>query len=273
MTIGSVKGAPGVTTLGLLAAAELARRARQGDHDVLLAECDPSGGDLALRLGLKSVPGIATLALAARRGLTTDLLSEHTQAVPGAPGVRLLAGIAGPEQGRALEWLLEELAGMLAAAARPAVLDTGRLRLDLGASPLVGRLGAASLLVTRGDAGSVLHARSAAETLRRLGAPCELVAIGREPFAPAEVARAAGLPLAGWLPDDDASVRALLPSAGGGTGAALGDGPRRAHSASPARRRQRVARDQVAALVDGLAGRLGLGRTTRAYAWPKGAAI
>lgn len=278
VTFASVKGAPGVTTLSLLAACELARRLPGAEGRIVLAECDPSGGDLAPRLGLRGVPGLATLALAARGGLDTELLAAHSQAVPDAEGVRLLAGTAGPEQGRALAWLVEELAELFAAASGPAVVDLGRVRLGDPLTLGLNRAARASLLVSRCDTAAVLHLRSAIESVRKLGLSPSLVAVGNHPYAPEEVAAAAGCDLAGWLPEDAVAIAALGPSArakrdarsGGGSPAA---GPRRDHSASPARRRHRVARDQLAALVDGLGPLLGLSPPPRAWAWSRKAAM
>lgn len=72
----SVKASPWVTTTALAIAAGWAPGQR-----VLLAELDPRGGDLALRFGLAPVKGIATLAVAARRGAQPDLIWQHTQSL------------------------------------------------------------------------------------------------------------------------------------------------------------------------------------------------
>ena len=76
----SAKASPGVTTtVTALAAAWPAERA------LLVAEVDPSGGDLVVRLDLSTDPGLVSLAAAGRRELGADRLIEHTQllATPG----------------------------------------------------------------------------------------------------------------------------------------------------------------------------------------------
>src|SRR5690606_15599641 len=72
------KGAPGVTTAATALGAVWPR-------PVLLAECDPAGGDLAYRLpaadGGVLIPttGLLSLGAVARRGLQPHQIHEHTQ--------------------------------------------------------------------------------------------------------------------------------------------------------------------------------------------------
>ena len=271
VTVGSVKGAPGVTTLSLLVATELGRRIESRRPRVVLVECDTSGGDLAPRLGLPGLPGIATLALAARRGLSTDLVLEHSQAVPGAPHVGLLAGVAGPEQGAAIGWLLGQLGRVLAAHELVAIVDTGRIRVDDPMAVELAHEALVSLLVSRSDPGSVLHLRVAADASRDRGFDPELVVIGDRPYSPSEVARATGLGLVGWLPDDAVATSMLLPPGPSDAIARHGNNgrsrpaARRDHSATPERRRYRASRDALASIVDALAARLGLSGPSRPW--------
>ena len=90
------KGAPGVTTACVALAAVWPR-------PVLLAEADPSGGDLIYRLPaagggqLDPGRGLLSLAVAVRRGLEPAQAWEHTQKLHG--GLDLLVGVVTPEQG------------------------------------------------------------------------------------------------------------------------------------------------------------------------------
>ena len=112
----SSKGAPGTTTAAMLAASLWPRPA-------LLADCDPAGGDLALRLPapdgrpLDPSRGVLSLLPIARRGLDPDALREHVQEVLG--GGEVLVGMTGPEQAAAAGPLWSTIAERVRRAARP----------------------------------------------------------------------------------------------------------------------------------------------------------
>lgn len=95
----SAKGAPGVTTGALVLGALWPR-------DVLVADCDPVGGDVANRMPdtegrpLDVDRGLLALAASARHGLTPELVEDQVQTVTG--GLRVLVGVRTPEQGTAL---------------------------------------------------------------------------------------------------------------------------------------------------------------------------
>jgi len=90
IAIASDKGAPGVTTAALALAAVWPRA-------VLLAECDPAGGDLAFRFPaadgghLDPRRGVLSLAVAARRGMQPNQVWEHVQKLHG--GLDVLTGV------------------------------------------------------------------------------------------------------------------------------------------------------------------------------------
>ena len=63
IAVGSVKGSPGATTFGLALAAQWPDSGPR-----ILAELDPSGGDLAARFALSLSPGLVSLAAAVRAG-------------------------------------------------------------------------------------------------------------------------------------------------------------------------------------------------------------
>src|SRR6201990_669347 len=95
IAIASDKGAPGVTTAALALAAVWPR-------PVLLAECDPAGGDLVYRLpagdGGRRAQRRAclSLAVAARRGLQPQQTWEHVQKLHG--GLDVLTGVTNADQ-------------------------------------------------------------------------------------------------------------------------------------------------------------------------------
>ncbi|GLW05451.1 hypothetical protein Misp01_05810 [Microtetraspora sp. NBRC 13810] len=150
------KGAPGVTTAATALGAVWPR-------PVLLAECDPAGGDLAYRLPaqdggvLNPSKGLLTLGAVARKGLRPDQIHEHTQKIIG--GLDVLAGLTHGEQAAGLTWLWGPLGRALAALPDADVLaDCGRL----GGHPQLNDLIAEAELVvlfTRASLDHVAHLR------------------------------------------------------------------------------------------------------------------
>jgi hypothetical protein len=130
---------------------------------VLLAECDPSGGDLVYRLPgadggmLNPARGLLSLGATARRGLRPEQIHEHTQRLVG--GLDVLAGLTNGEQAAGLTWLWGPLGRALAALPGADVLaDCGRL----GAHPQMNDLLAEAellVLLTRASLDHVAHLR------------------------------------------------------------------------------------------------------------------
>ena len=156
IVIAADKGAPGVTTTALALAAVWPR-------PVLLAECDPSGGDLVYRFpaadggALDPRRGLVTLAVAARRGLQPGQLWDHTQKMAG--GLDVLTGVTNAEQGAGLSTLWGPLGGLFAGLAGGDVIaDCGRLGADGPQYDLIAQA-AVVLLVTRPNAGDVIRLR------------------------------------------------------------------------------------------------------------------
>ena len=159
IVIAADKGAPGVTTTALALAAVWPRR-------VLLAECDPSGGDLVYRFpaaqgnSLDPRRGLLTLAVAARRGLQPGQLWEHTQKMAG--GLDVLTGVINAEQGAGLASLWGPLGGLFAGMSGGDVIaDCGRLGVDGPQYDLIAQA-AVVLLVTRPTPGDVIRLRDRA---------------------------------------------------------------------------------------------------------------
>lgn len=162
IAVAADKGAPGVTTTALALAAVWPR-------PVLLAECDPAGGDLVYRLpaadGGRLDPrrGLLSLAVAARRGVAPQQTWEHVQKLNG--GLDVLAGVTNADQGAGLNLLWGPVGRVLAANAQADVIaDCGRLGAD---GPLYDLLAEAALivLVTRASLGEVVRLRDRAAAL------------------------------------------------------------------------------------------------------------
>jgi hypothetical protein len=230
----SAKGSPGVTVSAL--AMTLA-----WPGPVLLAECDPAGGDLAagfLRETGMEGRGLAPLGASLRRGrLAEDLWS---QLVDLAPGERtsltrlVLPGFSEPGQARA--WTDADAPGGPTGWHQLAALFT-RLSSSQGRSGPVGETGggwrgeviadcgrlaapdqavpvlaAADLvvLVARPVLPSVRAAAAGLADLSRQGiGPVGLLMVGDGDYAPAECARQLGVRLIAALPADPGTARVL----------------------------------------------------------------
>jgi hypothetical protein len=214
--VASGKAAPGVTTSTWALALSWPR-------PLLVADCDPAGGDmapglLAGRVGLDR--GLLSWSTAARRGLAATaaatLLTEHAVQVPERPQVSLLPGFATATQGSSFtsetwERLALALAQSAAAVGRDVLVDAGRLVADRGCWPVL-RAADRVLLAVRPSVRSVHAAQDAVQRVRQeLGDLARVAAlvIGNGPYPAGEVARALQLPLAGSLPYDRTAAEVL----------------------------------------------------------------
>ena len=95
VALASAKGSPGVTTAASVLGALWPRQ-------VLLAECDPAGSDIAIRMTapggapLNPERGLVSLAAAGRKGLGDEIILAHSQQLDG--GLDVLLGVRSPEQ-------------------------------------------------------------------------------------------------------------------------------------------------------------------------------
>ena len=156
IAVASDKGAPGVTTASVVLAAVWPR-------PVLLAECDPAGGDLLYRFpaadGGRLDPGrgLLSLAVAARRGLRPEQIWEHTPALRG--GLAVLTGVSTAEQGAGLDPLWGPLGAVLAQLPGGDVIaDCGRIGVDGPPHDLLAQA-AAIVLLAGDDLGEVVRLR------------------------------------------------------------------------------------------------------------------
>jgi hypothetical protein len=159
IAVAADKGSPGVTTTAVALAAVWPR-------PVLLAECDPAGGDLVYRLpgpgGDRLDPrrGLLSLAVAARRDLHPAQLWTHAQKLRG--GLDVLLGVTSAEQGAGLEPLWGPVGSVLAGLPQADVIaDCGRLGPDGPHYDLLAHA-AAVVLITRPSLGEVVRLRDRA---------------------------------------------------------------------------------------------------------------
>lgn len=206
----SAGGAPGVTTaaLGL---------AFTWPSSVILAECDPSGGDiLAGLLGgqLPARQGLTEHAIEAGRGLEAAHSILVSQLIPLDADRRrmLLPGMTDPRQATGLGSAWSAIAETLAAEAADVIADCGRL--DAGdAQPLPVMLAARTVVVVlRPTLRQVWAARSRIDMLTRmLGGTGRVVLLvtGPGPHSAREIESALGVAVAARLPADARTAAAL----------------------------------------------------------------
>jgi hypothetical protein len=217
--VGSVKGSPGVTTLGLGLASVWDGAA------TLFVEADPSGGDVAVWHRTGAEQGLVSVAAAVRRtstALEVDVL-EHT--VDLGDGLHVLSGPVGASQARAAVELVAARADVLRAPLTAGdvdavVVDLGRLDAGVG-HPLLAKLDVV-LLVARGTVTDLAHLAARGTALinpdarpRRIG----MVLTGDCRYRIQDVQEAVGLPLLAALPYDEVSAATL---AGAPAGPRLG---------------------------------------------------
>ena len=194
----NLKGSPGATTLALA----LAAHARE--HGAVLIEADAAGGDMALRFGVPQAPGLAQFAARARQiGGRREALDGLLRTVGGDGTSPAADVLPAPVETAAVQAAVTALAAApetlaAAGAARPLVLDLGRLAPQ---PPDFGLLKAcdAAVLVVRGDAVSLGHAREAG-WLGELPVRCGFVLVDTGPYRAAEAADVLGLPCLALLP-------------------------------------------------------------------------
>jgi hypothetical protein len=209
----SAKGSPGVTTTALALTLRWPRR-------VVLAECDPAGGDVLAGYFAGSAEasgGLLALASAARRGQAAAELPRQLIALDQDRARCVLPGLADPAQAAGIAQQWTALADLFTS------LDIAGEPVDVLAD--CGRLGAAHPPV---ELSSLVAVRSAYPWMEALGrdlpsgvgaSRLTLVLVGEnQPYSPHEIARQLGAPVAGALPWDARAAAVLSAGAPAGRG-------------------------------------------------------
>lgn len=206
MTIVAVCQAAGTsasTTTSLLLAAMLPRT-----HPSLVAECDPSGGDIAAWAQLPTAPGWSSAVAGSDRGW--NAIHGHSQELPS--GLRVMTSATRPSQARtAVIEGAKGFAGLLAMMPDVVtVADCGRSELE---PPIWVRSAQLTLLLVRQSAVSaqatVARVDRTIESLEVLRGACSqvgVVLIGGSPYRAPEIATALGVELFGVLPEDSSGA-------------------------------------------------------------------
>jgi hypothetical protein len=204
VVVGSVKDAPGVTTL---AVGLVAGWPRPG---AVLLEADPDGGDLAVRFGHHPDPGLVSFAAAARSGTDPGLLRRHVQrlrldidVVLAPPGDSAIAAVQTVAYGGVQ--VLRHAAGDATV-----VVDVGRLAQG-GPGLAVAAMAADVVLVARPTLDQLIQVRARLGWLREaLGGRLWLALSGPGFYRAAEVARTLGVEVIGEVPRNDRSGAGVL---------------------------------------------------------------
>jgi hypothetical protein len=203
----SAGGSPGVTT----AAVALAMT---WPSPVIMAECDPSGGDVLAGLLTGHVParqGLMEHAIEAGRNSAAAAQSLGAQlvALDADRSRMLLPGLTDPRQAAGLASAWPAVTSTLVAQDMDVLADCGRL--DAGPGQPLAILSAARLVavVLRPTLRQVSAARPRMEILTELVGGTSGIALlltGPGAHSRREVARALGVPVAAMLPDDARSA-------------------------------------------------------------------
>ncbi len=195
----SAKGAPGVTTLACLLGAVWPM-----DRPVVVAECDPSGGDIAARFALDDQAGMAAFVLSARHAQGVPSAAPFVQHLPG--GLEVVVGASSAEAAHMID---REVAGIsaLAALSCDVICDCGRVGIgSLGQRALL-RQADAVLVVAGGDRSSLGHAAGLVGRLSEMGASSPGLVVAASHRADARsAARALGVELVATVPWDPAAA-------------------------------------------------------------------
>lgn len=209
VTLCSAKGSPGVTTLACVLGAVW-----PADRAVVVAECDPSGGDLAGRFGLSTRVGMTSLVLTERQGAvgTTDY-RDHVQQLPG--GLDVLVAPPGPDSASALDRELGVTASDMIPSDCDLLADCGRLLPGAVGQEKMIRAADDVILLVRPDVTGIAHARWAATRIGALSrSVASVVLVGAGGFTTAEVAEELDVHVVGVVPFDPGAARMACGSPG-----------------------------------------------------------
>jgi hypothetical protein len=209
----------------------------------IVAECDPSGGDILAGLLTGHVPaslGLMEHAIEAGRDGYAAARALGDQLIPlDADGTRkLLPGLTDPRQAAGLASAWPAVAATLAAQHADVIADCGRLDAGPGQPNAILTTARTVALVMRPTIRQVWSALSRVEILTQLGVSSRLALLltGPGTHSAREVAQALGIPVAAALPDDARSAAMLSDGVGGERSLSSGSLLRSARAAGQALR-------------------------------------
>ncbi|MFV0308940.1 MAG: MinD/ParA family protein [Desertimonas sp.] len=187
IALGSIAGAPGVTSLAVGLAGVW-----PDDRRRVVVEADPAGGRLGAQLGIGVEPGLMTLALAARSGR----LGADELLVAGAAQVGSWFAVPAPASGEQTWSALSHAGAALAELMGVAdgdvwIVDAGRLSTRSAALPFA-RVADHTVLVTGGSFDALQLVPDRVDALRRVGCRVGVVVVEPTDWSSAELAEFAG---------------------------------------------------------------------------------
>ena len=219
----SAGGSPGVTTAALALALSWPAQA-------IVAECDPSGGDILAGLLSGHVPaghGLMEHAIDAGSGQAAAAsLSAQLVPLDGDRTRMVLPGLTDPRQAAGLASAWPAVAAALAAESADVIADCGRLDAGPGQPHAVLSAARTVSIVLRPTLRQVWSARPRVEMISELlgdRSRLTLLLTGPGTHSAQEVAHALGVPVAAVLPADSRTASLLSDGAGGQR--RLGSGP------------------------------------------------
>lgn len=203
IALGSLRGAPGVTTLALA----MARFADAKGWDTILVEADPEGGVIRHLLpDLSPDRDLLSFAVSARREASSAVLHDHAQPLDNGTSARvLLAPEVGPKVVRALDLIDESLVDIANHPKRMVIVDCGRIA---NAAASIFNAADTRWLLTLPDAPSVLSLRALYEAYPDEATRVGTILVGDEPYGPADLA-SIGIGVAGNLAHDPKTADAV----------------------------------------------------------------
>jgi hypothetical protein len=222
----SAGGSPGVTTAAVALALTW-----PGPSPVVLAECDPGGGNVlagALEGHLHANRGLVQHAIEAERDPRAAAASLASQLVPldEAGSALLLPGLTDPRQAGGLAQAWPAVAAALTTQPCEVIADCGRMDAGPGQPAAVTSAAQAVVVVLRPSLRQVWAARPRVDMLTQLLGGRERVGVllsGRAAYSAREVAESLGVPVLASLPDDPKTAAVL--SDGLGRHSQLGSSP------------------------------------------------
>ena len=197
----SGKGSPGVSTLACVVGAVWPR-----DRRIVIAECDPSGNDLAARFGLSPRSGMTSLALAQRRPECQDTaFDSHLQSLPG--GLEVLVGLVTPNAASSLDREVASVGTVIFPLEVDVLIDCGRLLSGAPGQQAIFQAADHVIVVTRPDASGLAHAAWTLDIVRSLTkGMSSMVVVGPIQFAVREMEHVLRTRLLGAVPRDEKSA-------------------------------------------------------------------
>ena len=203
-------GSPGLTTTALALTLTWPR-------PIILAECDPAGGDILAGLFagyLRAPRGL--LGLAFETGRESVVMSAgaggHLAPLDGSGSRMFLAGLSDPRQAPGLAPAWPAIARTLASQPCDVIADCGRM--DAGAGQPASVVAEAELvaMVIRGSLRQIAAARPRIEMLAHMRCGSErigLLLVGDQGPSPAEISRTLGVRVLARIPSDARTAAVL----------------------------------------------------------------